>query len=104
MKGINIIEAFEKKIQEAGLPNSSLLIGKLILCKTPSGHLKTTILSVANANDDGFVELAVAPVYYHGDLVTHIVFISATDRRLRTTCIRGGNQVTELNPCNVSML
>jgi hypothetical protein len=95
---------FEKALQEVGLPESKSLIGRQVICDCFSGCLRTTIQSVSNVNDDGYVELGVAPVNFRGDLVTEVVFIGIDNHKVRTKYWDGKSWVKDLHRCNTHLL
>ncbi len=97
-------DPFELAVQQVGLVGSKDVMGGQIIITLPSGSLRTTILSVSNANDDGFVELAVAPVYVRGDLVTHVVCTGVDECYIRTTYWVAGEWKKELTPCSAIFL
>lgn len=79
----NTRDAFELAFREVGLAGSKDVIGRQIIVNLSIGSLRTTVLSASNANDDGFMELAVAPVHVRGDLVTHVVYTGVDEQRIR---------------------
>lgn len=98
------IDAFDTALNQVGLPESRHLIGRQIVIELPNGSLRTSVLSVSTANDDGFVELAVAPVYVRGDLVTHVVYNGIEEHRIRTTYFLAGEWKKDLIPCSAILL
>jgi hypothetical protein len=97
-------DEFEEALHQVGLPSSRNLIGGQILCDCFSGFLRTTILSVSNLNDDGYVELGVAPVNFRGDLVTHVVFIGIDEHRVRTKHLSHNDWVNQLHRCKAHIM
>ena len=97
-------DKFEEALHQVGLPDSKHLIGRQILCECSSGFLRTTIQSVSNVNDDGYVELGVAPVNFRADLVTHILFIGIDDHRVRTRHLDRNDWVNRLHRCHARLM
>ena len=67
---------FVNQLRKVGLPELRYIIGRQVICEGAFGCLMTTIQSVSNVNDDGSIDLGVAPVNFNGDLVTHVVFLN----------------------------
>lgn len=70
----DLLQELKELLAEAGLPEPGKLLGKRYVCTAGIATLYGTIVSIDDANDDGFLSLGVTSQYFRGDTIEGVWF------------------------------
>lgn len=83
----------------------SKLIGSTVICEVGEGFILSTIVSVSTvANDDGLLELCMAPSVYRGDDVVSVLFSKEREQYIRTKFFQDGEWCHGLHLCKAALV